>query len=291
MSPLSYLGVVASFATVVSYIVRYSLIRGLSDSGIDRYRLNAYYRFFSLPFLILIILLTGGFFIPEYKLFLLPLSVSLLLNIAYGAIQVKIYQKFDFSLITMSRTLDVLFSFVLGFIFLAEKIYIHHVLGFLLLLVSYIVLAWDKRVRVDVIKVAGLLVVYNLIGSFTSVANKFSINNSSPQMFALFLTVLLVVSNYAISWVKSEGIVAGVRDKNFPFNRFFLMGAVVAGGFLCINFAFKYLNIGVVTAILATEPFVALIVSKYKYKEENLLPKLFASIIAFAGVLIMVLPK
>jgi len=99
------------------------------------------------------------------------------------------------------------------------------------------------------------------------------------------MSATLFVTNYLLSY-KDSGLTGGIAKSTI--RPILLISLVSALGFVAVNYAFKYLYVGVVTAILATEPFLGLVVSKVRYKEKDLLPKFLALLLAFVGIVVMV---
>jgi drug/metabolite transporter (DMT)-like permease len=119
--------------------------------------------------------------------------------------------------------------------------------------------------------------------------NKRSISESDPFSFAFLMSVGLCISNYILSFISSKRLIIHI-PKGVASN-LVTLGILTGTSFAFVSFGYTLIPLSGVSAILAVVPFIALLVSKYKFNEEKLLPKLVASAIAFVGVLIMVLPR
>jgi len=281
----AFIGIASALIAVSSYIAKYSLFKDISKAGINRFRLNSYYRLIGVPIILVFLLVTGGNFGISSPLFWVFLAICTFLNILYGYLQVKVYQTIDFSTVSLSRPLDVIFSFIFGALFMNEVINQRHTAGILLIVFSY-VLVYYKAIRNRTgFRAVIPLLTYNLLGALVSVGNKYAIVYSSPQLFALLMSASLFVTNYLLSY-KNSGLIGGITKTTIK--PILLISLVSALGFVAVNYAFKYLYVGVVTAILATEPFLGLVVSKIRYKEKDLLPKFLALLLAFVGIVVMV---
>jgi len=281
----AFIGIASALIAVSSYIAKYSLFKDISKAGINRFRLNSYYRLIGVPIILVFLLIGGGNFGISNSLFWVFLAICTFLNILYGYLQVKVYQTIDFSTVSLSRPLDVIFSFIFGALFMNEVINQRHIAGILLIAVSYILFYYKAFRNQTSAGSISPLVTYNLLGALVSVGNKYAIMYSSPQLYALFMSATLFVTNYLLSY-KDSGLTGGIAKSTI--RPILLISLVSALGFVAVNYAFKYLYVGVVTAILATEPFLGLVVSKVRYKEKDLLPKFLALLLAFVGIVVMV---
>jgi len=133
----AFIGIASALIAVSSYIAKYSLFKDISKAGINRFRLNSYYRLIGVPIILVFLLVTGGNFGISSPLFWVFLAICTFLNILYGYLQVKVYQTIDFSTVSLSRPLDVIFSFIFGALFMNAVINQRHTAGILLIVFSY----------------------------------------------------------------------------------------------------------------------------------------------------------
>ncbi len=281
----AFIGIASALIAVSSYIAKYSLFKDISKAGINRFRLNSYYRLIGIPIILAFLLLTSGNLVISSILFWVFLAICTCVNIAYGYLQVKVYQTVDFSTVTAFRPLELLFSFVLGALFLSETIRFNHILGLLLVVLSYTLIYFGSSLKKISLGFVIPVAMYSFAGALNSVTNKYAIMYSSPQLYALLMSTSLFVTNYLLSY-RDAGLTGGITKTTI--RPILLISFVSALGFVAVNYAYKYLYVGVVTAILATEPFLGLVVSKVRYKEKELLPKFLALLLAFAGIVIMI---
>ena len=282
-------GVLIVFLATILYVLRFSSIKSLENFSITKPQINFIYRLFSLPILLLVLVVFKGANIELKPQFWIYFLLALVVNLIYGLFQVHVFHKNKFSSVTTLEPLAIIFSALLGYFLLSEAFPKTFVVSLALIVLAFFILVLTEKDYKVSRKSLIMVVVYNIFNALIYYVNKRAINESDSFTFAFMVSLGLCVSNYILTFVYSRKALFVPPKGSLPL--LLTTGLLTGIGFALVSYGYVLLPLSGVSAILALEPFVSLVVSKYKYKEESLLPKLFASVIAFAGVLIMVLVK
>ncbi len=278
-------GLLITFAATIIYSIRFSFVKDLAVFKIPKSQVNLFYRIFSLPIIIAIVLILKENVLHVQPQFIVWFFISLSINIVFALYQVHAFQKHKFSSIESLSFTGIVFSTLLGVIVFGEKLLLNQIIGIALTLVAFFILAVAERKEIKVNKTHFLeMLFYYLFGAITDLGNKQSIQLSSPLTYVFYLTLGTIIVYFFL----------GLKEKNLyklndiKANKLLvLIGVCAALSFIGISFGYKYLPLGVLATVLSSETFISLWISHKKYNEKDLGIKIFASIVAFIGLLIL----
>ena len=283
-----YFGAIITLTATLFYSLRYSFVKDLGRYSLSKAQTNFFYRLFSLIPIILLVILTGENIFGFQSDFIVWLFIALGISVAFGLLQIFILQKQDFSLFGTLKSFSILFSTLGGLIILHETYSFKQYIGLFVIGISFLFLLIPQREKLkELLTSSGWIILYYLVEAAVYIVNKKAVGLSSPAIFTFYMTLGLIVSNLLIAFFLREKL---YRVDNRKANVLLLLvGLFSALSFIGISYGYKYLPVGIVVAISSLEAFISLWLARKKYKEENLLPKILASIVAFAGVLLIVL--
>jgi len=277
------IGLVITLFSTLAYTLKFSYIKDLKKFQVSKSSLNLWCRLTSLPFIVL------SFFILKERLtiinndFWLWGTLALIINIFLGLSQVYIFQKHAFSSVEAFSFIEIIFTTLVGYIFLNEMPLPKQIVGMVIIAFASTFEYWRELKSSNFltnIEIAS----YYLIPATSSLFNKISIQLSSPIIFSLFITIGLIISYILIG--RNNLYKINITKAN---KLLFFIGFLTALSFLGISYGFKLLPIGLVSTILTLKVFFSLWLAHKKYGEKNLGHKVFASVLAFIGVIIIFL--
>lgn len=172
-----------------------------------------------------------------------------------------------------------------GIIFFNEMLSPMKIVGISLTVVAFLILllAEIKDKKQNFLKFQ--IVIYYLITSAVSIANKKTIATSTPIIFSISVTILLALSYLILSYLRGQKL---RKLNNYGMNKLLLFVGILGGiTFLGVSYGIKLLPLGVLTTLLSSRVFFSIWISKAKYKEGNLVIKVIASILALVGIGVM----
>lgn len=272
-----FLGLASAFSSTVLYSLRFALIKKLAT--VPKLQLNLYYRLAATPFLLILIAFSSPLVIssPILLLYLLFLFFQLW----FSRLQTSIYHTQPLSTVESLSFLEVIFSSVLGVIFLKDRLGLNHfvVIGFNSALLYYL---YHSNQKTSSTSFPFSILIYYFITSIIGLFNKYLILHSSPltlvtlTSFGLIIGYLLVLCYYR-------------RPLIIPLPKHSLLSIITIGffaisAFFLVSVAYQHLPLGVVAIISSTKSLFSLFLSRQTFGETNLFPKLAVSI---ASILVM----
>ncbi len=284
---MSILGALLTVLASIGYTFRYSFVKDLSKYKVSKESVNLFYRVTSFPFILLIALIFNTNLFEVSGAFITWFIATLLVNVFFGIYQVYLYQKHDFSSVEGLAFLEILFTTIAGAIFFNELLVGKQLIGIGVIIFAFVLLTLfelkSKKVSINYLEI----IFYYLFVTAINLFNKQSIKLSSPFTYAVYLTLGLIIVNYIIILFKKGSL---YRLENKSANKLLLLvGLMAAISFVSINFGYKLLPVGIVSALISFKTFFSLWISNKKYGETNLLPKTIAAIIALIGIIIIFL--
>ncbi len=274
----------AALSSSVFNTFRFSFVKDLKEHNVSKSSINFWYRLLSLPLVLV------AFWFSKESLWSLDywfyvfFALALVLNVIYGYLQVWFYHKYPFSIAEGSVFSEIIFTFLLGYLFFAEKIAFMQVIGLTIILISTILFINRYSNTIKLSSLYGLL-AYNLYTSILNIANRQAIHNSSPIVYVLFITVFMIPV-FGIISAEIEKTFYTFRNKDA--NKLLILVAIFAFvAFYSIAYAYSTLPVWIVSALLYLRVFLSLAVSAIKYKEKDMKFKIGISVVAFIGGIIL----
>lgn len=283
-----YVGVIITLGATLFYSLRYSFVKDLGQYNLSKAQTNLYYRLVSLIPIVLFVILLGENILSVHSTFPIWFAVALTVSVVFSLFQIFILQKHDFSLFGSLKAFSILFSTLGGILLLREVYSIRQCIGLVVIGFSLLILLAPQRTQVSkMVSSAGWILLYYLIEAGVYISNKKAVALSSPPTFTLYMTIGLIIVNFALAIIFREKPYTGKNPKTNIL--LVLVGIFSAFSFIGISYGYKLLPVGIVVAIASLESFISILIAKKKYRETNLLPKIIASVVAFGGVLLIVL--
>ena len=276
-------GLAITLFSTLAYTLKFSYLKDLKDLPISKFSLNMFYRLSSLPFIILFFfILDEGLVIPNNNFWMWG-TLTLIINVLLSLAQTYIFQKHQFSSVEAFTFIEIVFTTLIGYLFLNEVLLPKQIIRIIIILCASIFVYW-KELKLGHFLINLEIASYYLIPATASLFNKIAIQLSSPIIFSLFTTIGLIISFLILG---RNNI---YRIDNTKINKLLIfIGFLTAFSLIGISYSFKLLPIGIVSTILTLKVFFSLWLSHKKYKEKNLSHKVFASVLAFIGVVILFL--
>lgn len=278
------LPLLAALSSSVFNTFRFSFVKDLKEHNVSKSSINFWYRLLSLPLVLVTFWLSRESIWSLDYWFYVFFAMALAINIGYGYFQVWYYQKYPFSIAEGSSFLEIVFTFLLGFVFFSEKISAFQGVGLLIIFVSTSLFLYRYANAISITSIYGLI-IFNLYSSVLNIANRQAIDHSSPIIYVLFVTFFMIpVFGFISRFIEKTFYV--FRDKNS--NKLLALVAICAFiSFYSIAYAYSTLPVWIVSALLYLRVFLSLAVSAVKYKEKDMKFKIGISIIAFVGGIIL----
>lgn len=279
------IGYLVTIASTMLYTVRFSLVKDLKSHKISGNHINFFSRVICLPFLILFLAFTSESLFNFKPGFAIWMVITLIVSATYNVFLVRIFQENDFSLVMVLEPFKIVFSVLLGLIFLGEVLTANQIVGMLVVSMAllYLVIK-DSKVSLKNINVFEIL-IFHASTAVLALVNKKAILVSSPLIFTIYLTVGLIFIHFFLDFRHGKKLYNFAEKKTNII--LVQLGILTALSFYTINLGLAYLPIAVVSTISTTKVFMSLWISHKKYKESEYQLKLLVSLVAFIGVLIM----
>lgn len=271
-----------------------SIIKKLTGRA-DPFALMFIIPLFILPFMFVIVLLTGG--IPKVQPVFYPLMI------ASGVIDTVAFVSSFYavklsaiSLISPISSFNPVFTAIIAFIFLNETLSPLKLLGIIVIVLgSYLLNITDikgglllpfKKLFSD--RGVQLFLLANFLWGVTPVFQKKAIFATSPlvPMFPAFIGALLVTLFISPFSIKRGGI-KEVTKKNFGW--FLLLGPFSALSQLASFTAFSLINVGIATSIFKLSTLFTILWGWLFFEEKRIKERLLGASVMIIGTILLVL--
>lgn len=281
---MTIIGYITSIVAAALYTLRYSTVKDLKIHKISKNQLNLYTRLFSIPFLLLIIYLTGESVTAFKEGFFFWITITVLVHTAYNIYLVHTFQKHDFSFVMTLEPIKIFFSLSLGYFFLGEVLKTNQLIGLLIIVLAMsVLLISDKSVKLKNISLWEVL-FYHMATASLGLVNKKAILLSNSMAFTLWTAVGLAAAHFILSLGRNKQYKLNNKSTNLSL---VYLGLLSALSFSALNFGLAILPIAIVSTLISTRVFMSLWISHKKYKEKNLGLKAVVSLGAFVGILVL----
>ena len=280
------LGSIIATVSGIGYSLRLSFLKDLKKYNFGKSTINFYYRVLSLPLIIIMMLLINEKIVLNNPKFLIIFVISLFLNVIYTLYQVFVYQRSQFSNVESFSFLEIIFSTLLALIFFKQVLQIKEIVGIMTIVFGLLILT-VKKTKIGDVRELVQIVFYYLIYSLVHNFNQQATYLSSPITYALLTTIGLVVANFVIMLINHNDL--NYKISKGAFSILAITGFLTALSFIGSTYSYKLLPVGIAVTLFDTKVFFSLWLSHKKYGEKNLGYKVFASVLAFVGVIILFL--
>jgi drug/metabolite transporter (DMT)-like permease len=279
------LGITLSFVTAFLYSLRYSFIKDLKSHSVSNLQINFYYRLFSLPVLFILAYFIKQRIFSFQADFIIWLLISLAVNVIWSLYSVYIYQKSPFSSIESLQFLNIVFGTIFGAILFNEILSFSKMLGIFITVLALFILMFNELKDKKQVKLNIAILGYYFITAVVDSANKQAIAKSSPIIFSISVTILLLIVYFFLIKFRKDTI--NINAKSVPMKILILIGLISGLSALSLSYVYKLLPLGVAVTLVSSRVFFSLWLSKKKYQEKNIVSKIISSGIALAGMAIM----
>jgi len=235
--------------------------------------------------------------IPKFdEIFLRFVSISVALDVVAAVLAYKAIKSAEVSLVAPMSAFNPVFTALISFIFLSEKITFHGGIGILLICLGAYVLQISKLRNDWLDPVRGFMknraIQFSLLAYFiwsiTPILQKAAILHTTPQVpafvgFSGLLGMVTVLTFFAARYFKDIG---STLKKNFIL--LFIVGVLGVIGNISAFTTFSLTNLGYATAVFKLSMIFTVILGWVFFKEKNIKDRIIGSSIMLTGVLLLV---
>ena len=280
-----------TFALVTSFTV---IIAKRIMKDMDEYSYLWLGAIFSIPFFLAIIL----FFYQIPKVdgtFFLAIGLSTVLGASGGILAYRAIRISEVSLVIPMAAFNPLFTTIISFFVLAEKLSLKEILGIIIVVIGAYLLQVSKAKEGFFAPIKALathkgvqlsLVAY-FLWAITPVFEKTAIFHTSPRVppFASMVGTLLSIIFYGFFVAKFSKKTVHFAKK---YLRLFLLLGLLGGVGQTAGFtAFSLTNLGSVTAVFKLSTIFTVILGWLFFKEKNIKDRLLGSVVMLFGVFLL----
>lgn len=284
----------ALFSAII-YSLR-SIVEKLSLAKINKYILAFGLRLFALPFFVLPFVFNHSLFISIYDvpftswiaiLFVSVISSPIEILFFYKALQIS-----EVTTLVPLLSLAPIFTTLFNIFIFKSFPSLFGIIGIVLIIISVYILNMSKAkkglfepfLHLSREKSTQYLIVMMLFYSLGVVVDKLAISGTNPYYYALVNYIFVSITLGIIAKTKATHDFGQIKDN---FITFVVLGAIVFLYTLPRNLALQGGNAGYVSAILSSSVIISTVLGFVFLKENNALIKIFASLIAFLGVIVL----
>ncbi len=229
-----------------------------------------------------------------FDISLIPLLIILLKStvcIIAWIISLNILKKIEVSLYGVVNVSRVIFSILLGIVFLGEKITLLTSIGILIVIVGLVLMNITSKKgtkKENSLKYILLLLISCFLNSIASIIDKGIMNYVNPDQLQFWFLFFSAVIYWIIILIRKEKI----NFKNIKKNYWIFLTAVflvVGDKFLFIANQVPESKVTIMTVLKQISTIEIILLGKLFFKEKNIFKKILCSLIVIIGIILTIL--